>query len=142
MEEKTKNEALLDSVADVRIKIEKHDDHQIKRFKGKFVITKGGKFIAKIFPVDLYNGSNFFHNNILEEIGIEDAQSDEVKNLIAGGGKIEVELLEDHAECRIYGKSTNYGPHDPAALNLPRIEEVLQEVLKINVPIQLLKEEA
>jgi len=114
------------------------DIAEIKAYKGKFVLTTDGKFYAKLFPKDKWDGSAFFHNMILEELGVENTQSPEVKATVAGGGKIEVELVGDHAECRLYGKSTIYGYYNPDDIDTTKLEECLKEVFHLEIPISVI----
>lgn len=109
---------------------------KVKRYKGKFVMTNEGKFFAKLFPEEAFDGSSFFHNMLLEEMGIEKADSPAVKNGIGGGGKIEVELIDDYVEVRLYGKSGIYGPYKPDCVNIGSIEEVISTMFElIDMPI-------
>jgi len=109
----------------------------IKAYKGKFVIREG-QFLAKLFPKAEWDGSVFFHNMILEELGVEDAQSQAVMETVAGGGKIEVELFDEHLECRLYGKSTIYGPYNADDVDTSQIEEALEAVFHLGIPISVI----
>lgn len=104
---------------------------QIKAFKGKFVVTKDGKLFAKLFPKSEWGNIEFFHNHVVQELGVRDAESPEMKQKIVGGGKIEVELVNGYVECKLYGKSTIYGLYDPAAINAIALESELKEVFAL-----------
>ena len=78
----------------------------LKIYKGKFVITDDGKFLAKIFSKIEWDEIQFFHDMILEELGVQDAKNMDIKEVIVGGGKMEVEFFDTFVECRLYGKST------------------------------------
>ena len=108
----------------------------IKAFKGKFVVTQKGKFFAKLFPKNEFDGSIFFHNMILEEMGIKNAEAPVVKKEIQGGGKIEVGLVNGYAEVKLYGKSTIYGRYNPDLLDINGIEEKVRVVFELmDLPI-------
>ena len=105
-------------------------------YKGKFVITDGDKFFAKLFPKKEYDGSAFFHNMVLEEMGVKNAESPGVKKEVEGGGKIEAELIDDYVEVRLYGKSSIYGPYDPDCVDIGAIEEIIRTMFDlIDLPV-------
>lgn len=110
--------------------------NQIKICKGKFIVTKKGKFFAKLFPKNEFDGSSFFHFMILEEMGIQNAESKAVQEAMQGGGKIEVEMMDDYVEVRLYGKSTGYGPYKPETLDPGEIEGIIRVMFDlIDLPI-------
>lgn len=109
---------------------------KVKAYKGKFVMTNDGKFFAKLFPKEEYDGSSFFHNDILEEMGVKNADSPAVKKEMEGGGKIEVELINDYVEVRLYGKSSVYGLYNPDCIDIGEIEGVIRVMFDlIDLPI-------
>ena len=109
---------------------------KIKVYKGKFVTTNDGKFFAKLFPKDEFDGACFFHNMILEEMGIQNADSPAVAKEVEGGGKIGVELIDDYVEVRLYGKSGIYGPYNPEAIDIGGIEGVIHTMFELlDLPI-------
>ena len=99
-------------------------------------MTQDGKFFAKLFPMEEWDGSSFFHNMILEEVGIANSQSSAVLKEVPGGGKIEVEMMDDYVEVRLYGKSTIYGHYNPEAVDIGEIEAVIREMFElIDLPV-------
>jgi hypothetical protein len=109
---------------------------KVKAYKGKFVVTNDGKFFAKVFSKEEFDGSKFFHNMILEEMGVKNAESPAVKKEMDGGGKIEVELIGDYVEVRLYGKSTIYGVYNPDCIDIGAIEGVIRVMFELlDLPI-------
>jgi hypothetical protein len=108
------------------------DIKKIKAYKGKFVVVEDGKFFAKLFPKSKWDKIDFFHDELLQELGIEEAESPDVKDMIVGGGKIEVELNDNHIECRLYGKSSIYGEYDPDAIDTKALEAEIQKTFKLS----------
>ena len=105
-------------------------------YKGKFIMTQDGKFFAKLFPAKEFDGSKFFHNMILEEMGVPKADSPAVKKEVEGGGKIEVEMIDDYVEVRLHGKSSIYGPYNPDNVDIGAVEEVIRTMFElIDMPI-------
>ena len=109
------------------------DIYNIKRYKGKFVITDSGKFIAKILPKDKYDKTDIYHNTMLEDLGVENPESPVMKRAIVGGGKIEVELIQDYVECRIYGSSQTYGGYDKTDIDLARMEKAIEATFHLGM---------
>ncbi|QQR83834.1 hypothetical protein IPJ72_01335 [Candidatus Peregrinibacteria bacterium] len=64
----------------------------------------------------------------MAELGVSNPKSIDVKEVIIGGGKIEVEWVHNHMVCRLGGKSTVYGDHDSGSLPLEEIEQEIQDV--------------
>ncbi len=109
---------------------------KIKVYKGKFVVTNDGKFFAKLFPKEEFDGAYFFHNMILEEMGVQNATSEAVKKEMGGGGKMDVELINDYVEVRLYGRSTNYGHYNPDCVNIEAIEGIIHTMFELlDLPI-------
>ncbi len=109
---------------------------KVKAYKGKFVMTDEGKFFAKLFPKEEWDGSAFFHNMVLEEMGVQNAQAPSVMKEVPGGGKIEVEMMDDYAEVRLYGKSTIYGRYNPEMVDAGAVEGVVREMFElIDLPV-------
>lgn len=104
---------------------------KVKVYKGKFVMTNDGKFFAKLFPKEEFDGSSFFHNMVLEEMGVQDTTSEAVKKEVEGGGKIEVEMIDDYVEVRLYGKSTIYGRYNPDSVDIGGIEGVIRTMFEL-----------
>ena len=112
------------------------DLSKVKVYKGKFIITEDDKLFAKLFPKEEYDGSAFFHNEILEEMGVGKAESPAVKKEVQGGGKIEVELIEDYVEVRFYGKSSVYGQYNSDCIDIAAVEEVINTMFElIDLPV-------
>lgn len=112
------------------------DLNKIKTYKGKFVMTNDGKFFAKLFPEKEFDSSSFFHNMVLEEMGVKNADSPAVKKEVEGGGKIEVELIADYVEVRLYGKSSIYGRYSPDCVDIGGIEGVTRTMFELmDLPI-------
>lgn len=103
-----------------------------KAYKGKFVITHDGKLFAKLFPKSEWDNIEFFHDILMEELGVKDAKSMDVKEVLVGGGKIEVELIDDYVECRLWGKSTIYGEFNPNLIDIAAIESEIREVFELD----------
>ena len=103
-----------------------------KAYKGKFVATDEGKFFAKLYPKAEWDNVSFFHDDLVGELGVKDAKSMDVKEVIVGGGKIEIELVDDYVECRIYGKSTVYGDYDPDEIDTSVLEDEIRDVFELN----------
>jgi hypothetical protein len=97
-----------------------------RALKGKFVVTADGKFLARLFPREEWDGSKYFHFQIVEECGVEDGTKEEVMDLMAGGGKMELELMDDYAECRLYGVSTTYGPYNVSDIDIAKLEQAIE----------------
>ena len=106
---------------------------KIKLFKGKFVIADDGKFIAKIVPKEKYEKMDIYHNKMLYDIGVQDPDSEEMHNLIIGGGKIELEMIDDYAECRFYDKSQTYGPYSKDKINIAEMEKAIQTTFHLGM---------
>ncbi len=103
------------------------DFKKIKAFKGKFVLSDEGQLFAKFFPKKKWDSVSFFHDDLVRELGVKDAKSMDVKEVIIGGGKIEVELVDDYVECRLYGKSTVYGDYNPDDIDTTAFEEEIRD---------------
>jgi len=103
-----------------------------KAYKGKFVMTHDGKLFAKLFPKSEWDNIEFFHDILVEELGVKDAKSIDVKEMIVGGGKIEVELIDDYVECRLWGKSTIYGEFNSNLIDIAAIENEIREVFELD----------
>ncbi len=124
---KTGDAEILKSLPPIKIWGNRLEDiYNVKAYKGKFVITDDGKFIAKIFPKDEYDSTDLYHNSMLLDLGIKNPDSAEMKRAIAGGGKIEIELVEDYVECRLYGDSQTYGHYNKADIDIARMETALE----------------
>ena len=75
---------------------------------------------------------SFFHDDLVGGLGVKEAESMDVKKVIAGGGKIEIELVDDYVECRIYGKSTVYGDYDPDEIDTSALEDEIRDVFGLD----------
>lgn len=102
--------------------------NDLKSFRGKFVVTSDGKFFAKLYPTTEWEGIEFFHDMLVRELGVKDAESMDVKEVVIGGGKIDLEIMPDYAECRLHGKSTIYGDYDPLTIETEALASEIQEV--------------
>ncbi|MBU0577028.1 hypothetical protein KJ742_04025 [Patescibacteria group bacterium] len=109
------------------------DIYELKNYKGKFVITDDGKFIAKVLPRSDYNKAELFHDKILEELGVKNPTSAEMKKVVVGGGKIEIELIGDYVECRLYGVSQTYGSYDASDIDQAKMERAIEAALHLGM---------
>ncbi|MBN2096685.1 hypothetical protein JW752_04825 [Candidatus Peregrinibacteria bacterium] len=107
------------------------DFKAIKAYKGKFVLSDEGQFFAKLFPKREWDSVSFFHDDLIRELGVKDAKSMDVKEVIIGGGKIEIELFDDYAECRLYGKSTVYGDYNPNDIDTTALETEIRDTFEL-----------
>ena len=124
--------AILDRLPPVKVWGERLDESDtLKTYRGKFVVTDDGKFFAKLYPALEWENIQFFHDNLVQELGIKDAEGMDVKEMIVGGGKIELEFLPKFAECRLYGKSTIYGDYDPFAIDTDALAIEIQDVCEL-----------
>lgn len=113
----------------------------IKSYRGKFVVTADGKFFAKLYPKKTWERIEFFHDTMVKELGVKDAESMDIKEVITGGGRIDVDLLKDSVECRLYGKSTVYGDYEPELIDTEALANELQDVLNIDdLPVQVISD--
>ena len=99
----------------------------IKSYKGKFVVTDNRKLFAKLYPKSKWDNVELFHDMLVSELGVNDPESMNIKEIIVGGGKIEIELINSHIECRLYGKSTVYGDYDPEEIDTKALEIEIKE---------------
>jgi hypothetical protein len=131
--------SLLDELPPVKIWGENLEEaSDLKSFHGKFVVTSDGKFFAKLYPSAEWDNTEFFHDMLVRELGVKDAESMDVKEVIIGGGKIDLELLPEYAECRLYGKSTIYGDYDPLTIDCDALSNEIQEVCDLgDKPVQI-----
>lgn len=112
----------------------------IKFFKGKFVVTDDGKLIIKIIPKKEYDKSILYHNTMLEDLGITNSTSPDMYKKIVGGGKVEVKMIGEYVECRLYGKSTTYGYYDKKNINKVDIENAIRDIFEIiEIPVLVIK---
>jgi len=124
--------AVLDRLPPVKVWGERLDEFDLlKSYRGKFVVTADGKFFAKLYPASDWDNIQFFHDNLVQELGIKDAESMDVKEVIVGGGKIELQLLPKSVECRLYGKSTIYGDYDPLTIDTDILANEIQEICEL-----------
>ena len=117
-----------------RVKLwgEEFDEFKKNRaYKGKFVVTDGGQFFAKLYPKSEWDSLSFFHDDLVGELGVKDTKGMDVKEVIVGGGKIEIELVNDYVECRIYGKSTIYGDYSPGEIDTSVLEDEIRDVFEL-----------
>lgn len=133
---------LIETQPAVRVWGEDLDDlKSVKHYKGKFVMTEDGRLFAKLFPKSTWDSIEFFHDMLVSDLGVQDPESMEVKELIVGGGKIELMLVEGHLECRLYGKSTIYGDYNANAVDPAALEEELQEVFEVDeMPVSVVRD--
>ena len=118
---------------------DKMDD--IRVYKGKFVVTDNGKLFAKLFPLDEWGNIEFFHDMVVGELGVNDARSMDVKDVVIGGGKVEVELMENYVECRLYGKSTIYGDYDSNSIDVTLLEAEIRDVFDLDeMPVVIISD--
>jgi len=125
---------ILKSLPDIHIWGEDFEQFgEIKLFKGKFVITDEGKFIAKIVPKEKYDKMDIYHNTMLFDLGVKDPDSKSVHNAIVGGGKMELEMVGDYIECRLYGGSKTYGDFDKTDIDLARMEKAIESIFHLGM---------
>ncbi|MBU1017657.1 hypothetical protein KKA33_01360 [Patescibacteria group bacterium] len=129
--------AVIEDQPRVKLWGEHLDDYKIiKTYKGKFVLSDEGQLFAKFFPKKEWDKVSFFHDDLVRELGVKDAKSMDVKEVIIGGGKIEFEWVDDYAECRLYGKSTVYGDYDRGDIDTVALGEEIRDVFELgDVPI-------
>ena len=114
--------------------IERH-----KAFKGKFVMAVDGRLFAKLYPKSKWDSIELFHDMVVADLGVGDPESMDVKEQIVGGGKIEVELMDGFAECRLYGKSTIYGDYESDTVNKEALEDEIQDVFGLDdMPVSVI----
>jgi hypothetical protein len=131
---KTGDIQILESLPKVKIWGNKLEDiYDIRSYKGKFVITADGKFIANILPRNEYDKADIFHNTMLLDLGIKNPDSAEMKRAIIGGGKIEVEMIEDYVECRLYNVSKTYGPYDKDDIDIAEMENAIEATFHLGM---------
>jgi len=104
---------------------------KIKAYKGKFVVSDEGQLFAKLFPKKKWDSVSFFHDDLVRELGVKDAKNMDVKEVVIGGGKIEIELVDDYAECRLYGKSTVYGDYNPDDIDTAALEAEIRDMFEL-----------
>jgi len=110
----------------------------IKFYKGKFVVTEDGQFFAKLYPKKEWDNINFYHDLLVRELGVDDPENMDVKEIVIGGGKIIIEFIENHIECRLYGKSTIYGDYKPTDIDLKAVGMELKEVFGLDeIPVTI-----
>ncbi len=128
---------IIEELPPVTLWGERFDEAQtVKHFKGKFVVTDDGKLMGKLFPLAVWDRIEYFHDMVVMELGIEDAKNMDVMEKIIGGGKIEIEFFDDHAECRLYGKSTIYGDYDSEAVDEAALKNEIREVFDLDeIPV-------
>lgn len=131
--------AILEDLPPVKIWGESLDDiGTLKSFRGKFVVTDDGKFFAKLYPAPEWDGIEFFHDMLVRELGVKGAESIDVKEVIVGGGKIDLDLQAGTVKCRLHGKSTVYGDYDPFALDTDAIAIEIQEAFDLgDIPVDV-----
>ena len=126
--------AVLKNLPDIHIWGEDFEEFgEIKLFKGKFVITDDGKFIAKIVPKDKYDQMDIYHNTMLLDLGVKDPDSKTIHKTIIGGGKIELEMVKDYVECRLYAGSKTYGGYNKTDIDLARMEKAIEATFHLGL---------
>lgn len=131
---KTDDLQTLELITQIKIWGNKLDDiYDIRFYKGKFVMTDDGKFIAKILPRNEYDKADIFHNTMLSDLGIKNPDSAEIKRAITGGGKIEVEMIEDYVECRLYDTSQTYGPYNKDDIDTAEMESAIEATFHLGM---------
>ncbi len=130
---------IVDSLPQIKIWGEDFDKiGNLRFYKGKFVVIDDGKFFAKLFPLSKWDSIEFFHDMLIRELGVNDARSMDIKNVVMGGGKVEVELMDDYIECRLYGKSGIYGNFDSNSIDMNLLENEIRNVFNIDeIPVNI-----
>ena len=131
---KTEDIETLELLPQIKIWGDRLDDiYDVKSYKGKFVITDDGKFIAKILPKNEYDKADIFHNTMLSDLGIKNPDSAEMKRAITGGGKIEVEMVGDYVECRLYDTSQTYGAYNKDDIDTAEMEKAIEATFHLGM---------
>jgi hypothetical protein len=124
--------AILDNLPQVQVLGEHLDEiDETRSYSGRFVVTSDGKFFAKLFPALEADKGQFFHDMLVKELGVKDPESMDVKEVVNGGGKIEVRHLGDYVECRLFGKSTIYGDYDPSLIDTEAVGQEIQNAFDL-----------
>ena len=111
----------------------------LKAYKGKFVVTNDSKFFAKLYPKAEWENVELFHDIVVSDLGVDDPKSMDIKEIIIGGGKIEIELKNDIVECRLYGNSAIYGDYDPDAIDTSVLEFEVRNVFDLDeIPVKVI----
>jgi len=131
--------SVIDEQPQIKLWGEGFDEFKdLKSFKGKFVVTNDSKFFAKLYPKIEWDNIELFHDMVVNELGVEDPKSIDVKDVIIGGGKIEITLKDGHVECHLYGKSTIYGDYDPEAIDTAALGYEISNVFDLDeIPIKV-----
>lgn len=109
-----------------------------KSYKGKFVVTADGKFFAKLYPKAEWNNIELFHDMVVNELGVEDPKGMDIKDVVIGGGKIEIFQKDDEVECKLYGKSSIYGDYDPDAIDAESLEFEIRSAFDLDeIPVNI-----
>ena len=125
-----------------RVKIwgeELDDIRDIRSYKGKFVVTDDRKLFAKLYPKSEWQNAELFHDMVVRDLGVKNPESHDVKDVIVGGGKIEIQLYDDKALCKLYGKSTIYGDYEAETIDTDALALEIQDVFEIDdVPVEVI----
>lgn len=111
---------------------------ELKAYRGKFVVTDDGKFFAKLFPMEEWDQVQLFHDMVVNDLGVEDPKSMDIKDVVTGGGKIDIEAKNGRLECRLYGKSVIYGDYEPDLIDEEALRIEIREVFDYDeVPVHI-----
>jgi len=67
----------------VKIWGEDLDEIQLKKiYKGKFVVTDEGQLFAKLYPKAKWEIISFFHDMVVQELGVQDAENMDIKDVL------------------------------------------------------------
>ena len=84
----------------------------------------------------LRDNIELFHDMVVSELGVKAPESMDVKEVITGGGKIEVELINEYVECRLYGESTIYGDYKPGVIDTAALEMEIRDIFELDeIPV-------
>jgi hypothetical protein len=110
----------------------------IKSYKGKFVVTSDGKFFAKLFPKSEWDNIELFHDMVVSDLGVNDPKSVDVKEVITGGGKMDITLKDNSVEVLLYGNSAIYGDYDADGIDIEALEFEVRNVFDLDdVPVKI-----
>jgi hypothetical protein len=110
----------------------------IKSYKGKFVVTSDGKFFAKLYPKSEWENVDLFHDMVVGDLGVNDPKSIDVKEVIIGGGKIDIALKNDSVEVLLYGNSAIYGDYDSDGIDTETLEFEIRNVFDLDdIPLKI-----
>jgi hypothetical protein len=131
---RSQNLQTMDALAPFHLKGVDFDRlYELRHYKGKFLLTESGQFIAKIISNADWRQKEFLHKEVLVELGIRDPLDKEVKKHIVGGGLLDLELIDDYVELRLSGSSGDYGDYDPESIDLAGLERAIENAFGLGM---------